>query len=217
MQLKNIFNFFKEPELLNSEQIKSNLDSYISPKLKDIGLKYYGNYFWFSDSINGIRKVVHYINLKGASGILTWGVCLDFVPTFSKSNTIRWNRTENSLKLHLFEWPKDYKGSFQGEGLNFTRVSHWGEKEFKKSLNKHFDENKEDIFEWLSKANSIDEVIQIAKYQINAQGYSIHSPNPEYVLLFLYAQKKQINESLAILEQLNINKVVKDKIIKIIS
>lgn len=131
MQLKNIFNFFKEPILLNSEQIRENLDSYISPKLQYIGLKYDGNFFWFSVSINGIRKVVNYSNLKGASGILTWGVCLDFVPTFSKTNTIRWNRTEKSLKLHLFEEPRDYMNSFQGGGLNFSRVTHWGDKELK--------------------------------------------------------------------------------------
>jgi hypothetical protein len=116
----------------------------------------------------------------------------------------------------LFDWPKDYGEVFFG-GRHYSRASHWGQNEFKRTLKKHFELNKAHLFDWLSQANDIDELTRIAEYQINtAKEYTIHHPSPKYVLMFLYAKADLTDKAMESLNDLNLSLVIKDKISKLI-
>jgi hypothetical protein len=210
-----MISFFGNKTLIKSDDIKAILNDFITPSFIEYGFRYNEDYLWYTDSINEIRKIVKYQRLKGETGIIEWGVCLDFVPSISGSS-LKWNRTEKSMTLQLFDWPKDYMNSFFGGGMNYSCASHWGEKEFRKTLKKHFDKNKDNIFDWFARTNNIDGLIKTAKYQIETNGYSMHYPNPKYVLMFLYTKNNQINEALSILDSLDIDWLAKEKILKMI-
>ena len=181
--------------------------------LAEAGLRWNGSYLWFGDSKNGIRKVVRYSLLKGASATLEWGVCLDFVPKIS-SSTIRWSRTEKSVEFHLFESPIRFDDSEMYK--DYELVTHFGKSKFEKSLNKHLAIRKE-IFKWFQNADSVDGLIGIAKNQIGQiENYGVHSPNPKFVLAFLLAKTNKLKESLELMDSLNLSASLKPKIIKLL-
>lgn len=194
------------------------LNSIVTPSLIEYGFKSNSEYLWFTNWQNGIRKIVKYENLKGEQGTLIWGVCFDFIPMIS-SNSIKWNRTEKSISLHLFDSTEEYVNSFDGKKMTDGVASHWGEMIFEKSLQNLLFKNQDKIQEWFSNCNHLNGLIEIANNQINSQKayYRFHHPNPQYVLMFLLAKIGQTDESLKIFDKVITNLTVKDKIRKLIT
>jgi hypothetical protein len=211
-----MINLFKNNRLINDSEIKEILNDAITPELHDLGFKYNGDYLWHTDLKSEIRKILRYKRLKGETGIFEWGVCVDFIPMIS-GHSIKWDKTEKIMTLHLFDWPDDFADSFLSGDKNYSCASHWGKNEFKKTLKQHFDKNKDKIFDWFSKCNDINGLIKITQSQIAIdKSYGFHYPNPGYVLMFLYASTDRINDSLTILDKLEIDSVIKTKIRKLI-
>ena len=66
--------------------------------------KYNNGYLWFDDfNDEEIKRVFHYNLMKGETGTFTYGVCFNFVQTYTETALIKNHRTDKSTKLHLFE------------------------------------------------------------------------------------------------------------------
>src|SRR5882757_8613940 len=123
---------------MENKTLLETLKEVISPRLSKIGLNFCNDYFWFSESMNSIRKVFRYSLLKGNQGTFVWGVCFDFIPTISR-NTLKFHRTENSVILHLFEWTDEYANSFEGGKLDGGVISHSDINKLGKSIDRLLD------------------------------------------------------------------------------
>jgi len=212
-----MFKLFGRNGIVESSDISQLLNTIITPELENYGFKFNGEYKWASDKKDAIRKVISYQKLKGATGILTWGFCFDFVPSISGSS-LRWNKTEKSSTLHLFEWPSDYAECLAGDRIDFQRVSHWGKNELKETLKNHFALNKSSILNWFNQACDLDNMILLAQDQIyKGDSYKIHHPNPEYILMFLYAAANETDKAMNLLNKLQLDMEVKSKLSKLIN
>lgn len=183
--------------ILNKAQLNTILEDIVSPVLskKDLTAQRAGT--WTSAFINGIAKIFSYTQLKGGQGTFTWGVCFNFLPTFS-AGQIKFTRTENSAKPHLFEWTDEYANSFFGGNLKGGICSEWGEQEARSSIKYLLNKYQARIFAWYDSASSIEGAIKIARYQANiGRSYKYHSPSPEFVLAFLLARIGATEDALA--------------------
>lgn len=124
-----VFNDFRKRsgEPIPSSELKKNLNQGLTTQLTNWGLnKYDGEYLWYSDFNEfGIKKVFKYTRLKGISGVFAWGVCFDFIPTFSNTKRLKNHKSDKSTTLHLFEWPDGYMKSFEGGGRPTEIISHY--------------------------------------------------------------------------------------------
>lgn len=199
---------FRNTDLISPAEGKDLLNEFLSPKLEEFGLQYDGDYLWYSGFENAARKVLRYQPLKGRSGILYWGFCFDFVPMIS-GRSLHWNRSEKTVKLHLFDNPRGNPKS--------KTVSHWGRKNFTTSLAKHFQENKEAIDYCFHQHHSIEDFIRLAEYQFNKrEEYAMHYPNPRYVLIFLYSKQGLKEKAREVLHQMKLEEEIRTKIEKLI-
>lgn len=197
----NIFkaNFWKNDPITKSD-LALILEDTLTPYLKDIGLtKYNGEYIWHSDFNNeGIKYVFTYSTMKGAMGLFAWGVCFENIPTYTLKKKIQYHNTDKSTILHLWDWPKEYSRSFEFDERPGDLVSHWGERECRKTMRKIFLKYRDEIKSWYKNASSISACAAIAKIQIEQGGpFNIHFPNPNYILSFLTAKlgdKTKANE-----------------------
>jgi len=197
-----MLDIFKAKERpVDKATLRQILDKEITPAFVDTGLQWNGDYLWFNQSIGSIRRVFTYDLLKGEQGTFSWGVCLDFVPTIS-GRRLQNHRTDKSVTLHLFEWPKGYVNSFASQEISkvdFT--SHWGMKNTTKSIRQLIRKYEQPIKDWFQRANTIDKLIDITKEQVRiGEHYNIHYPAPQYVLAFLYAKSGDKAKGLKIIE-----------------
>lgn len=198
-----MLNIFKTNSPVDKETLNRILQETISARLEKVGFIWDKSLLWYTDNKNSIRQVFKYVKLKGEQGTFSWGVCLDFVPTIS-SNKIKYHRTDKSVTLHLFEWTDEYTNSFYGGQLGNGVTTHWGGNEAKQSITKLFDNYERKIFNWFEKANTLDNLIEIAIRQIQEEkGYNMHSPNPKFVLAFLLAKSGQLDKAISTFEQLS--------------
>ncbi len=197
-----MLNFFKAKSPVDKETLNRILQETVSARLEKKGFKWDGSSLWFKDNKSSIKQVFQYVRLKGEQGTFAWGVCLDFVPTIS-GGKMKYHRTDKSVKLHLFEWTEEYANSFFGGQLGNGVATHWGETEAKQSIARLFDKYQKEILDWFESASSIDNLIEIAKRQIQTErSYIVHSPNPKFVLAFLLAKSGQLDKAMFTFEQL---------------
>ncbi len=197
-----MLNLLNTTSPIDKETLNRILQETISDRLEKKGFKWDKNSFWFTDNSNSIRQVLKYVKLKGEQGTISWGVCLDFIPTIS-GNKIKFHHTEKSVTLHLFEWTDEYANSFYRKQLDNGMTTHWGEHEAKQSISKLFDNYEKRIFDWFEKTNSIDNLIEIATRQTQTgKSYNMHSPNTKFILSFLLAKSGQLEKAITTFEEL---------------
>lgn len=185
-------------ELINGNTLRAILDEIISPKMHEHGMKWNGNNLWFDSSVNSIRRVFQYSHLKGGQGTFTWGVCIDFIPTIS-SNKLKFHKTDKSVYMHLFEWTDEYLNSELEGGI----TSHWGVHAAQSSISLLLSKYEKRIFNWFQNADTLDKIIDIAKFQIETgKIYSHHYPDPKLILAFLQAKTNQPEAAIKTVNQL---------------
>jgi hypothetical protein len=195
-------NSFMTKSPIAKETLNRILEETISTRIEKKGFKWDKNSLWFTDNKNSIRQVIKYVKLKGEAGTFFWGVCLDFVPTIS-DNKVIYHRSEKNVTLHLFEWTDEYANAFFGGQLGGV-TTHYGENEARQSIARLFDNYENKIFGWFENANTIDNLIRIATQQIQAEkSYTMHSPDPKFILAFLLAKAGQLDKGILTYEQLS--------------
>ena len=184
-------------ESLISKSVRKNvLDEALSPRLSLIGLEQVSDYFWVSDFSNGIARVFQYLLLKGGQSTFSWGVCLDFLPLV-RSGKLKYAKTRKGAVAHLYQWTKEYGSSFLGGGLEGGVCSEWGEANARRSINALLTKYEGSISDWYETASSLEGLIGLAEFQVAQEApYSLHSPDPEYVLAFLLAKSGAKAEAL---------------------
>jgi hypothetical protein len=202
----------KSDEPISSLELKNNLSKGLTTQLTDWGLHNYdGNYLWYSDfDESGIKKVFTYIRLKGNSGVFAWGVCFDFIPTFSHSKRLKNHTTDKSTTLHLFDWPEGYRNSFEGGGRPTGIISHYSG-ECEKDIRTVVAVYKNIIATFYTTASTIDGALDVTMSQIWKKGaYEVHFPHPEYVYSFLLAKTGQKEQAIDIMYEFFKNNIEHD-------
>ena len=190
----NIFTggFRKKEDPITKAVLKTILNEKLTPLLREIGLtKYNDEYLWYSDfNEERIRLVFKYDLMKGASGLFSWGVCFADVPTYRQTKKLKHHKTDKSTTLHLWDWPRGYSKSFEGGGRPTELISHWGEKECKRTIFEIFNKYGSEIILWYKKAGTISGCMEIVTEQINRGkgAYNMHFPHAKYILIFLTAK-----------------------------
>lgn len=174
--------------LISKSARKNVLDEVLSPRLGLIGLEQVSDYIWVSDFSNGTASVFQYLLLKGGQSTFSWGVCLDFLPVV-RSGKLKYAKTPKGAVSHLYQWTKEYGSYFLAGGLEGGVCSEWGEANARRSINALLNKYEGCISDWYETASSMEGLIRLAEFQVS-QGspYSLHSPDPEYVLAFLLAR-----------------------------
>ncbi len=196
---------FRDTTLVDGNALIEILEESISPRLLNLGFVKKDKYLWYSPNIKTIRQGFAYSKLKGGQGTFTWGVCIDFIPIVS-GNVLKFFKSENKFKFHLFEWTEEYSHSFFGGQIRNGVTSHWEIKNAKKTITKLFDNYEFKMQKWFDRTLQFDNIIAIAESQINfGKQYNFHSPNPKYVLAFLYAQEKLTEKAIQTFDVLNLS------------
>lgn len=215
-----VFNDFRKRsgEPIPSSELKKNLNQGLTTQLTNWGLnKYDGEYLGYSDFNEfGIKKVFKYTRLKGISGVFAWGVCFDFIPTFSNTKRLKNHKSDKSTTLHLFEWPDGYMKSFEGGGRPTEIISHYSG-ECKNDIQTVFDNYKSKISTYFKETTSIEGALEIVMSQIKKGGaYNIHFPHPRYVYSFLLAKSGRKEQGLEIMHESFKNYIEKDNAWKLL-
>jgi hypothetical protein len=195
----------KEGELLQGERLLTIVNDVLSPFMTSLSLQHNDNYLWFGDWNNSIRKVIQYHILKGGKGVIRWGIVLDYLPIPSGTN-LKFNRTDKSINLHLFEQSNDYRGELEmsiahGNGI----ASHWGENEARRTIHEMVLTEMEIITSYFNSINTQEDVYQLAKRQSEISRYSYHYPDPNYVMSFVLARMGQLDEGIEMLNRMTLH------------
>jgi hypothetical protein len=197
-------NILNDKNLIDGNNLIELLDDIISTRLLNLGLVKKDKYLWYSPNAKGIKQGFKYSLLKGGQGTFKWGICVDFIPILS-GNALKFFKSENKFWFHLFEWTDEYSNSFFGGQMTNGVTSHWGFKTAKKTITQVFNNYELKIQAWFDKALEFDGIIDIAESQSNfGKQYNIHSPNPKYVLAFLYAKTMRIERSIPTFDELSL-------------
>jgi hypothetical protein len=191
----SIFRTLSSDSLISKEKLKSILDETFSKNLRDEGLTWDGNYLWKSQFNNGVAKILQYLPLKGGQGTIVWGVCLDFLPIVT-SGRIEYNRTFKSIKPHLFENTDEYFDSFSGGSLKGGVISEWGENNAITSTRLVFEKYFQKVLLWYRRAETLEGLVEVASNQLSiGKAYNYRSPSPKYVLSYLLAKARRLEEA----------------------
>jgi len=180
----NIYNLFNLRINSNlsvplASEIEGMLNTIVSPKFETIGLSNSSyKYLWNNEyNTEGIKKMIRF-SYRGTQGNFMIGTHFKFIPVLN---------TENELKnkpkiLHLHE----DRGYFNPN----NEISLWNKKFFKKSLVTFINDNFNKIDDYLNTSQTIESNIDTAIRQLESPllKYTIHDPNPKYILAFLYAK-----------------------------
>lgn len=175
-------------DLLEGPRLKTKLDGALSPIMERIGLVWRGDYHWLEPGSPPLRKAVHFLLLKGGGAVLSWGVCLNFVPLISGQRLV-YHGTFKTAKMDVFEWPDSYSDSFvRSERFDGVECS---TDQFDASLARHSFKVLPAVHSWLGRMNTIDDVEAELLRQINSgvSAHRLHSPRQQYVLAFIQAAK----------------------------
>ena len=211
-----MLSFFKsDNSLIDKQTLRQILDKVISPRLKKQGLVWDGDYLWFDQPQNSIRRVFKYTLLKGEMGTFAWGICLDFIPTIASSNTLQFHRTDKSVVPILFEWPDEYANSFSGGDLKGGVTTHWGNWKAERSIKALIDRYENRVSRFFEEAMSLEDIVQVAERQIAiGKSYNLHSPNPKLALAFLYGKISQLDKAAHMIDLLNLDQPLKGELLR---
>jgi len=182
---------------ITHNEFKQLLYKEITPKMLKYGFQYDGQYTWYSEIQNNMRKSVSVCLLKGASAIFRWSVTFDFIP-FPSGNRLTYSKTEKKILPHLFEYPNDYYKSFESEAdsliwrrssCKMTQMGN-GIQEIIESINTAFLYDLKKYENWHNEFITINDAIRMASAKINSDGkplYPFFYPSPLYILSFLLA------------------------------
>jgi preprotein translocase subunit SecA len=203
LKMTTMQHIFETKSPVDKKTLNRILEETIAKRLEKKNFKWDKNFLWFTDYKNSIRQILKYVKLKGEQGTFAWGGCLDFVPTIT-GNKVKYHRTDKNVTLQLFEWTDEYAQSFFGGQLDNGITTHWGEIEAKESILKLFNKYENKIFDWFEKSNTLENLMSIATRQIEAdKSYKFHSPNPKFVLAFLFAKIGELENAISTFEQLS--------------
>jgi len=196
----NIFTPLSSTFELSVPQLKSLLATAITPKLPEF--TYNGAYFWYSPWEDHCRRVIQVYPLKGASAIFLWGLCFDFLPVFGESKSLRYQRTDKSVGLHLFCWPPDHWVSISGQGIS-CRFSRFGQssREVETRLLHAFYEAQELFAPWFQNCCNLHNALMEAKRQRTDPNSQYNWPSPDYVTAFLFAANGDTQTGVKILDE----------------
>jgi len=83
--MNNIFRFSSPENVINGESLENILDEIVAPRLEKNGLTKRSNGKWYGNTKDHLRYGVRYLQLKGASGTIVWGVNIDFIPAIGNN------------------------------------------------------------------------------------------------------------------------------------
>lgn len=188
----------------SKEKIDGLLQLKVDEALKSIDLtQNLNNRIWFSDFDNkGLKNVVRFQLTKGLGAVFVFGKCFTFLPTISSSKKLINHKTDKSTTVHLFDHSDSLmvRNIFrQQKPLRLSIINH---STFSKDLDNFVQHGIEQIKNWFDINQSIEDCINTALNQLSAgEQYSLHSPNQNYILSFLYSEigkeeeaKKHLNK-----------------------
>ena len=196
-------------------EFKQLLNKELSPSMAKRGLQYDGQYTWFGEMENNMRKSVSVYLLKGASAIFRWSVTFDFIP-WPSGNRLVYSKTDKIISPHLYEYPIDFYKSFESENGNKVwrrspcKMTMMGKdlKEIVGSIHTAFSHDLKHFDNWHSEFTSINDAIRMASTKISPNGeplYPFFYPSPIYVKAFLLAAAGDKDMGMDLLEQYLLN------------
>lgn len=200
MDFMNIFTSLHSSFELSILQLKSLLASTITSKLPTF--TYNGAYIWYSPWEDHCRRVIQVYPLKGASAVFRWGLCFDFLPIFGESGSLRYQRTDKSVGLHLFCWPPDHWSSISKQNAS-CRFSCIGQtpRAVEAQLLHAFYEAQELFVPWFQNCCNLRNALVEAKRQRTDRNSQYNWPSPDYVTAFLSAANGDTQTGVKILDE----------------
>jgi len=180
-------------------QLKEMLSRLISPELAAEGFSYDGGYVWFSPWEEHCRRVVRVYLLKGGA-IFQWGLCFDFLPVpVGEWRSLRYQRTDKSVGLHLFTWPEGHWTSRPGPRPCRFSLFGGSPEEVETGILAAFYEARPAFQTWFRETAGLEGALAEARRQA-AEPWGINWPRPEYALAFLLAMNGRAAEGAAALK-----------------
>lgn len=175
----------------SASEIEGILNEIVSPKFENIGLSNTSyKYLWDNDfNHEGIKKMVRF-SYRGTQGHFRVGTHFNFIPVLNTQNEL----TSKPKILHLHEDQEYFNPN--------NEISLWNEKFFKKTLAKFMNDNFNAIANYLNASETVESNIETAIRQLENTllKYTIHDPNPRYVLAFLYAKIGELDKAIKTME-----------------
>jgi hypothetical protein len=187
-----------DPPILLGQALKARLDVLVTPKMRELGLRWRGDYSWVEPGSLAIRRIVTCCLLKGAGAVFSWGLSLGFVPLLSGSR-VTYHRTFKSARPDVFEWPASYRVGFSAAGP-FQRIETWTSI-FERSLAQYLPTVVPDLVSWFERVQTIDDIEGELRRQIvnPFPAYRTHYPRQTHVLAFVRAAAGDLTEGREIL------------------
>jgi hypothetical protein len=182
---------------IDGSALKVKLDEVVTPKMRELGLIWRGDYSWVEPGDVAIRRIVTCYLLKGACAVFRWGLSLSFLPLPSGSR-LAYHRTFKSARPDVFEWPDSYNAAFSVAGP-FQRIHCWTAV-VDRSLEQYLGSVIPDMAAWFAKVQTIDDIQVELLRQIAspAPAYRLHYPRQGYVLAFVEAVRGDLTRRRAI-------------------
>ena len=181
---------------ITNNEFRQLLDKELSPIMLQYGFKYDGQYTWFGEVKNHMRKAISVYLLKGTASIFKWQITFDFIP-LPTGNNLAYSRTEKSIKPHLYEYPYDYYKSFHGVESNVWRhspckmfLSGSNTQEIVNNIHQAFSCDFNRLQNWHNEFNELRDALRMVSDKIKPDGIPIYrflSPSPVYVKSFILA------------------------------
>lgn len=218
-------------ELLSQEEYKNKFmhceeyikreyfEEYISRRLaEEFDMKYNeGTKHWCSGWNENKRFVVELYYPKGTHIFLRWGYNYDFIPDINRKHKLVWHRTDSSVKIHLddswhahIEYTKEKGYGFMEEEFYNPRKcpkyqyeipAYTSDIDFAVDYIKTvIDKNIPFMSEWVGRVKTIDDAID-AMIQSISEASILRVPYMQYVLAFLYAKNKNIEDAMHFMKE----------------
>lgn len=184
------------PFPMQGPSLKRKLNEIVSPRLARFGVDWLDDYRWVQPGNIAIRRIVKFVPMKGAGGIILWGYSLTFVPAIS-GRRLAYHRTQNSAKPDVFEFESSYESNIKGGPRYREVIRDVGY--FEATLDDYLHEVIPQLEEWWGKVSGIDEIEAELEHQ--CRGGNSHYPDPMYVLSFIKAARSDRTGAQSLLDQ----------------
>lgn len=201
MNLLNFLNIQSTWNLhaLKGERLKEILNEILSSELDGIELTEWDKNYQWSGEFNehGVKHVLEFITLKDNKATIHFGNVYNFIPVLSSDGKI----LSKSKRLQLYERIDGWYKSYQEKPSNQHEISLWNEYFFNKSIKQVLAIEKNNILQWFSKNETLEQNIQTSIIQIEKAGsYKRHKPDQKFILAFLLAKNGEKEVALDILK-----------------